>query len=348
MPTQFGYCVPIFAAPGAALFRTPNYATLDPALTMALAREADRLGFDSLWVADHLMLGNDDAILEGWTVLAALAGATRHAKLGIIHQSNLFRHPALAAKMAATLDQISGGRLIHFFDCGNRRAEHRAYGLPWDDSAEERIARMVEALELTIALWTAAEPVTFTGHYYQTEGAVCAPPPVQHPHPPIWLGEVHPRMLEACARYAQGWNTVPVTLAELHARLHALTTACAAVGRAVDMIEKSLETQILIAPDHATLRTRLQAMLERDPHGTPPADDLHPFLAGDTDEVPTSLRARWLVGTPDEVTTQIEAYRSAGIGHFLLWFMDAPQQESMQLFVDAVLPRFRERSVSHT
>ena len=102
---QFGYCLPIFAYPGARFFRTPNYAQLDPRRTIALGRLADELGYDSLWVADHLMLGHDNAIMEGWTTLAALAGATQHTKLGMIHQGHFFRHPALHAKMLEVLAQ---------------------------------------------------------------------------------------------------------------------------------------------------------------------------------------------------------------------------------------------------
>jgi alkanesulfonate monooxygenase SsuD/methylene tetrahydromethanopterin reductase-like flavin-dependent oxidoreductase (luciferase family) len=82
---QFGYCLPIFASPGQALFRTPNYTSLDAATTMSLGRSAEELGFDSLWVADHLMLGKDEAILEGWTTLSALGGATSRIRLGLIH-----------------------------------------------------------------------------------------------------------------------------------------------------------------------------------------------------------------------------------------------------------------------
>ena len=95
--------MPIFAAPGPNLFRTPGFAEIDPAACMAMGKRADELGYDSLWVADHLMLGKDDAILEGWTVLSALAGATTRAKLGMIHLAVLFRNPALTAKMVANV-----------------------------------------------------------------------------------------------------------------------------------------------------------------------------------------------------------------------------------------------------
>jgi alkanesulfonate monooxygenase SsuD/methylene tetrahydromethanopterin reductase-like flavin-dependent oxidoreductase (luciferase family) len=227
---RFGFCVPTFALPGVGLFRTPGYAALDPVTTMALGRAAEELGYDSLWVADHLMLGQDDAILEGWTTLAALAGATQHVRLGMIHQANGFRHPALAAKMAATLDQISGGRLIHFIDGGTQRREHLAYSLPWSDDSAERIARRREGLELTLALWAADRPVSFAGAHYRVEAAVCAPRPLQKPHPPVWFGEAHPAILETCAHYGQGWNSTPVALPELRRRLAALVEACARIG----------------------------------------------------------------------------------------------------------------------
>ena len=150
------------------------------------------------------MLGKDDAILEGWTVLSALAGATSRARLGMIHLAVLFRNPALIAKMTATLDQISGGRMIHFMDCGFSGREYLAYGLPWDDDLAKRIEMLTEATELILQLWTSDEPVTHNGPHYATQGAVNNPKPIQQPHPPIWFGEVAPGTLDACAKYGQG------------------------------------------------------------------------------------------------------------------------------------------------
>ena len=283
--TQFGYCLPIFAAPGAGLFRTPAYSHLDPQATLALGVLADSLGYDSLWVADHLMLGQDDAILEGWTTLSALAGATRSAKLGMIHQANLLRNPAVAAKAAATLDQLSGGRLIHFPDFGNNRREHLAYGAPWPEETDERIAQFLEALDLTIALWTADSPLDHNGSYYQASGAVCHPHPLQQPHPPIWLGEAHPTMLDATARLAQGWNTTPVSIEDLGTRLTALRTACERNGRPYDEIEKSLEIQILVAPDQDALRDHLRLILALTPD-TAPDPELAAYVSGETRRPP--------------------------------------------------------------
>jgi alkanesulfonate monooxygenase SsuD/methylene tetrahydromethanopterin reductase-like flavin-dependent oxidoreductase (luciferase family) len=338
-PTHFGFCLPVFAAPGGRMFRTPNYATLDVGMTMSLAQEADRLDFDDLWVADHLMLGKDNAILEGWTTLAALAGSTRRVRLGMIHQAHFFRNPALAAKMGATLDQISGGRFIFFADPAFGRAEHLAYNLPYPEDVEERIARTVEGVELTLALWEASEPITFDGRFYRVDGATCTPPPVQTPHPPIWFGEAHPHTLTACARLGDGWNSVPVGPVELRHRLGALADACASVGRPHEEIRCSYETQILIAPDHASLRQRLQEMI--DLASDAPATDITAFIHGDSDELPSSLAATYLIGTPAEVGAQMQSYIDLGISHFMLWFMDAPDVTGMQLFAEAVMPRFR-------
>ncbi len=337
---QFGYCLPIFAAPGVRLFRTPAYVQLDPQATLALGVLADSLGYDSLWVADHLMLGQDDAILEGWTTISALAGATRSAKLGMIHQANLLRHPAVAAKMAATLDQLSGGRLIHFPDFGNNRREHVAYGVSWPEDTDARIAQFLEALDLTIALWTRNTPVDHDGPHYRTSGAVCHPQPVQQPHPPIWFGEAHPTMLDATARLAQGWNTTPVSLEELDTRLSALRTACERNARPYDEIEKSLEIQILIAPDRDALRDRLRLIVALTPE-TAPDSDLAAFISGESDDLPQTIQETWLAGTPDEVASRIDAYVAAGISHFMLWFVDAPGDVGLRLFASEVMGRYR-------
>lgn len=337
---QFGFCVPIFAYPGGRLFRTPNYAKLDVTATMQLARLADELGYASLWVADHLMLGHENAIMEGWTTLAALAGATQRAKLGMIHQGHFFRHPAIAAKMTATLDQISGGRFIYFIDGGYGRQEHLAYGLPYPDTMEERVAEVVAGLEVTLALWQADHPISFDNGRYQLHSATCTPRPLQQPHPPVWFGEAHPALLAACARYGQGWNTVPVAMPELQRRLDALDAACRGEGRSAADLEKSLEIQILVAPDRPTLRRQLQAMID-----LAPAAELDPtvqaFLSGRMDELPTKLTDTQIIGTPDEVAQQIQGYIDLGITHFLFWFMDTPAETGLRLFAKQVAPRFQ-------
>ncbi len=341
-PIQFGYCVPIFAWPGGQLFRTPNLPVLDTRAALQGALLAESLGYDSLWVADHLMLGQEQAILEGWTSLAAIAGATQRARLGLIHQAHFFRHPAVAAKMIATLDQISGGRFIYFADTGTRADEHHAYGLNHPDAMADRMDDFLEGLDLTVRLWqtTAARPLTYAGRFYHLQNAVCAPPPVTQPHPPIWLGEAHPLTLAACARLAQGWNSGPVGLAELRRRLADLRAACQQAGRAYDELELSYETQILITPDREGVRARLRAMLALTPAGaeTPADADFLAFVSGATDSYPRALTETGLVGTPNEVLAQVRAYLDLGVTHFMLWFMDAPLTGGMRLFSEQVAP----------
>jgi alkanesulfonate monooxygenase SsuD/methylene tetrahydromethanopterin reductase-like flavin-dependent oxidoreductase (luciferase family) len=351
---QFGVCLPIFACPGIQLFRTPGIAELDPTTVPPFGKHAEDLGYDSLWVADHLMLGKDEAILEGWTVLSALAGATTRAKLGMIHMAHYFRHPALTAKMVATLDQISGGRLIHFLDCGYQRREYVSNGLPWRDDMDERIADLVEATELILKLWAADGPVTFRGRAWQVSDAICAPKPFQQPHPPLWFGEAAPGGLAACARFGQGWNTTPVPLAELRRRLGLLAAACKNAGRDMAEIELSLETQVLIAPDVEGLRATLGTLLQLggDADHLPPeiapyvkdyASDpaTRAFVAGEIDDLPEPMASDWIIGTPDQVAGRLGAYAAEGINHFMLWFMDAPQRTGMDLFAREVMPRFR-------
>ncbi len=353
-PLQFGVCLPIFACPGIQLFRTPGIPTLDPATVLPYGKQAEALGYDSLWVADHLMLGKDEAILEGWTVLSALAGATTRPKLGMIHMAHYFRHPSLTAKMTATLDQISGGRLIHFLDCGYQRREYVNYGLPWRDDMGERIADLVEATELIVQLWSAEEPVTFQGRTWAVSDAICEPKPLQQPHPPLWFGEAAPGGLATCARFGQGWNTTPVSIPELRRRLALLGDACHTAGRDMSEVELSLETQVLIAPDVDTLRTKLGALLDLggDADHLPPeiapyvknyASDpaTRAFVAGQTDALPEPMASDWIIGTPDQVAARIDAYAAEGISHFMLWFMDAPGDEGMALFARDVMPRYR-------
>ena len=342
---QFGYFVPLFAWPGGGLFRVPNAAALDAAAALPTARLADDLGYDSIWVADHLMLGVDQAILEGWTTLAAIAGTTRQAKLGIIHQAHFFRHPAVAAKMIATLDQLCGGRFIYFADTGTRASEHQAYGLNYPATMEARMPDFLEGLELTLKLWQTSEaaPLTFNGAYYPVKAAVCTPHPAQQPHPPIWFGEAHPLTFDACARLGQGWNSVPVGLAEMRRRIDALRAACDRVGRPFDELEISYETQILVAPTRAAVREQLKQMLALTPPGvaTPQDADFRAFVSGASDEYPRYLTDTGLVGTPDEVQAQLQAYIELGATHFMLWFLDAPATDGMRLFAEQVAPQFR-------
>jgi alkanesulfonate monooxygenase SsuD/methylene tetrahydromethanopterin reductase-like flavin-dependent oxidoreductase (luciferase family) len=128
---------------------------------------------------------------------------------------------------------------------------------------------------------------------------------------------------------------------EVRQRLELLAAACTAAGRSVDELERSLETQILVAPDVAGLRAALQGIISLNETGGKLPDGLEGFLAGATNEVPQSVKQMWIIGTPDEVAAQVQSYLDLGISHFLLWFMDAPDVAGLELFARTVAPRFR-------
>ena len=329
--TQFGFCVPVFANPGAAFFRTPAWTQLDPVAAVDAAVEAERLGFDSIWVADHLMHGFDDAILEGWSTLSVIAGRTDTVKLGTIHLAQPFRQPAIAAKMAASLDALSGGRLIFFYDCGWQEAEVRAYGLDWP-SEDERIARMEDGLDLIKQLWESETPVAHRGRFYSTDGAVCRPRPLRRPA--IWLGEARTqRWLDAIVRHADGWNSVPASPARLRQKIDALQAACTRAGRELSELELSLEIQVLIAPTEREVSdtARHIASLPASKRGTPRDDVLEALKDG---RPLGEVIDDWLVGTPAQIAEQVNTYTRLGISHFMLWFVDFPRLDGMRLFAD--------------
>jgi len=341
MPSpRFGYCLPIFANPSAGLFRTPNIDRVDARETLDLGVHAEDVGFDSLWVADHLMLGKDEAILEGWTMLSALGGLTARARIGMIHQGHYFRQPALAAKMAATLDQLTAGRFIMFYDHGHQAREHHAYHFPYPDDAGRRVAETVDGIRLILDLWTEDGLVTSSHGAFGVTDATCAPRPVQQPHPPIWFGEVQPGLLAACAEFGQGWNTTPCGVPEFRRRVGLLADACAAVGRDVAAIERSVELQVLVAPE-GELRPLLGRLLAKAPDQAAVDPALRAFADGMGDDLPAWFTDATLVGTPDAVRRQLGAYVEAGAGHFLLWFLDAPARSGMDLFAREVIPAFR-------
>ena len=335
---KFGFCVPMFANPGAAFFRTPALTALDPVAAVAAAVEAEQLGYDSVWAADHLIHGYDGGIMEGWTTLSAIAGKTSRVQLGTIHLAQPFRAPQVTAKMAATLDAISGGRLIFFYDCGWQEPEVRAYGLEWPEE-EERIARMDEGLTLIDALWRSEEALTFEGRYFAVHEADCRPKPAQRPRPPVWLGESRSQLWnDTICRHADGWNSTPASPSRLAEKLAGVTEACRRIGRDPGTLELSLEIQILIGETDEEVRETALKIAELPPsrRGTP-RTALVEALRQPSPPRMAELVDDWLVGTPDDVLRQIGVYRDLGVSHFMLWFIDYPSTRGLRLFAERVL-----------
>jgi len=204
--------------------------------------EADRLGFDTAWLHDHLLNQNDitEPEDEGWTVLTALLVQSPRIRGGLMVTANTFRHPALLAKMATTVDVISGGRVEVGLGAGWFEEEHRKYGLALPPIGE-RMKRLEEACRILEALWTAPR-ASFEGVYYQVREAIHEPKPVQRPHPPLVIGTSGDRVgLRIAARHAQTWNMARATPEEFRRKSALLDEHCREIGRDPALIERSIQ-----------------------------------------------------------------------------------------------------------
>ena len=190
----------------------------------------ERLGFDSAWDCDHFNQPSRPTgpYYEGWTLLAGLAARTERIRVGVLVSSNTFRHPALLAHEALTVDHISNGRLELGVGAGWFVPEHERFGIAFQ-APGELVGRFREAVEIVDRLLR-DDTTTYQGRYYQVKDAYLRPPPIQRPRPPLTLGAHKPRMLRICAEYADAWNSFG-TVAEMRERNQILDEQCAAVGR---------------------------------------------------------------------------------------------------------------------
>jgi len=227
-------------------------------------READALPiFEHAWLFDHFMpLGSNPAgpCLEGWTRLPALAAQTQRLRVGVMVTGNTYRHPAVLAKMAATVDVITRGRLEFGLGAGWYEREHRAYGIPFH-STGERIRRLGEACEVIRRLWTQSV-ADFDGRYYQLREARCEPKPVQQPHPPVVIGGGGEQLtLRVVAHYADIWDCMTDSPQEYRHKSAVLDSHCAAIGRDPATIERS--KHVFVDPtDLLAARSELRPYIE--------------------------------------------------------------------------------------
>jgi F420-dependent oxidoreductase-like protein len=208
----------------------------------------EALGFDSIWDCDHFVQPSrpQEPYFEGWTLLAGLAAVTERARIGVLVSSNTFRHPALLAKQAMTVDHLSNGRLEVGLGAGWYAPEHEAFGIDFPER-RELVDRFREAVEI-VDLMLRQERTTYPGTYYQVQDALMNPLPVQKPRPPLMIGAKKPRMLEIAARYADTWNSSG-SVDELRTRNAQLTEACERVGRDPSEIVRSLYGWAAVMPD---------------------------------------------------------------------------------------------------
>ena len=243
---------------------------------------AEAAGFDSLWLDDHLLADEGDwhdPKLEGWTALAALSPLTSRARLGHLVAANTFRNPGLTAKMAATLDHLSGGRFVLGIGGAWFEREHEAFGLDFGTGFGERLDRLEEAVEV-IARLLAGERVTHHGRFYDLEDAMCTPLPLQQPLPIMIGGSGREKTLRTTARHAHLWNGYgkPARIAETS---EVLRQRCLEIGRDFDSIERTVTMDVVIRDSEADAVGAFTATLERhgltgrvDKDGNPRGADL--------------------------------------------------------------------------
>ncbi|MDQ6675099.1 MAG: LLM class flavin-dependent oxidoreductase [Chloroflexota bacterium] len=262
------------------------------------------------WVVDHLQF-DSVPLLESFSLLAYSAGRQPGVQFGTLVLGQSFRNPALTAKIASSLQFLTGGRFILGIGAGWQEAEYRAYGYAYRP-ASVRISQLEESVQVIRALWTEA-PATFVGTHFQVNGAYCEPRP--RPAPTLMIGGAgEQRTLRVVARYADWWNADYYTPEEYQRKLGILQQYCKDIERDPSRIAPTYYAAV---------------SLSRAP-GAPVAN--LPFSHR------TDLAA--VTGTPDGVTRQLETFAALGVQHVQLSFLDFPDPSGLELFLGHVLPRF--------
>ena len=224
-----------------------------------VAVECERLGYDSLWLNDHMYPGwgayerHIRPYFDAWTTLPALAVDTKTIRVGTMVTSNTFRHPALLAKMSTTLDIISEGRLELGIGAGDLPIEHETYGIEYPPDGE-RINRLREALQILIHMWTEDKP-RFKGRYYEIKEPPLFPKPLQKPHPPIWIGSIEGRrrIVKLAADYANNFNILAGTPETYREKMENLEKYCRQIGRDPKEIRRSWHGFATVTEDPKTV-----------------------------------------------------------------------------------------------
>jgi F420-dependent oxidoreductase-like protein len=292
------------------------------AKAVEIAVAAENLGYDSVWAYDHfhnVPVPAHETVLECWTVMAALSQRTSRVRLGQLVGCNSYRHPSLLAKITSTIDVISGGRLDFGIGAGWYDHEYRAYGYDFP-APKERIGMLREAVEIILAMWTEPE-ASYKGRHYTIDGAHCDPKPLQRPHPPILIGGGGEQLtLRVVARFGDRSN-FGGTPEQFAAKCEVLKRHCADVGRDYDEIVKTTGGDVCIRESEAELRALGTKSLWSQPF-----DD---WAAGN------------LVGTPEQVAEKVQAYIDLGCRGFIPWTADYPDDTTLRLFAEKVIPNFR-------
>ena len=299
---------------------------------------AEELGFSAFYASDHMhgVAGAplDAPFLEPWTVLAGLAARTQTLRLGCLVAGVTYRHPSLLAKIAGTVDVISGGRVELGLGAAWSHDDHRAYGLDFP-ALRERLERLEEAVDVIYGLWT-HERFSYDGRHYTLEAAPFAPKPVQQP-PPLLLAGASPRLLDLAARRAHAW--VSVSSPALARRcVGQIEAHCAEVGRDPAEIDYGQSFALLLSDDRARVAEALAAR-SRIPDSAGNSAQARSAL----DEEPAEERARasLLAGDPEQVLAQLRRYVEAGVNHFIFQTPPPIDVPMLRRFSEEIAPVLR-------
>jgi F420-dependent oxidoreductase-like protein len=314
MTLQFGVLVPQGWTMDLAGIKAPveAYETMT-----RVAQMAEEVGFASAWLVDHfhtVPVPSQEVTFECWTSTAALARDTRTIRIGQMVTCNGYRHPALLAKMASTVDVLSHGRLTFGIGAGWYEHEYRAYGYDYPD-APERLRYLHEAIQVIRALWT-QEEATFAGTYYQVCGAINQPKGVQKPHIPLLIGGDDEKVtLRLVAQYADACN-VGHDPASVKQKLAILKQHCQRAGRDYESIHRTSSTLCLLADGDEQAFARL------------PADRKA--------RLGNAVQAA-LIGSPETIRERLVAYEAAGVQELVLRFVEGTNLEALRRFARAFI-----------
>jgi alkanesulfonate monooxygenase SsuD/methylene tetrahydromethanopterin reductase-like flavin-dependent oxidoreductase (luciferase family) len=303
---------------------------------VSTVRECERRGFDSIWLKDNFLPWlqsyvkdgkntvatcepDNDPVLECWTMLSSLAPITRRIRLGAILVNSYRTPPSLLAKMVSTLDIISRGRLEFGLSAGWYRKEFEAYGFDFL-KASARVEMMEESIKIIKMMLIENSPVSFSGKYFKVNGAICNPKPIQRPYPPLWIGGSGKRTIEIAAKHANGWNYGLCSYEEYVAKLSVLKNCCKLVNRDYQNIMKGWQGLIIIGKHEEDVQIKIS--------------DLQSKKRIEND----GLSKISVVGTTEQVQTEIAKYISIGVNYFTVSF---PDLESLELFAERIMPQFK-------
>lgn len=309
-----------------------EFAAVSPQVAWARLRESaiacDQLGYDHVWISDHLMASfgrRTGQQFEAYSTLAALTQVTQRTRLGVIVTCAQYRSVAMLAKQAAGIDVMSDGRLIFALGAGWDEGEFRAFGYPFP-SAGDRVSAFGETLQAVLELWS-QPTVDFAGRHVQLAGASCSPRPARRP--PVWTGTHGRRGMRIAARHADvaNWN---VGLADFRRLSEELTTACAEVGRD----PATIETSVFRLADLSGSQDNLRRILEQQ---------------GESPELAAAVGDEHFIGSVDTVISRVQAFVDSGARHVVVLFLDAEHSDaSAERFYREVIPAIRSRVDTRT